>query len=279
MQRLALQWRRQEKKVGLVPTMGYLHQGHLSLIQHARKRVGDSGLVVVSIYVNPTQFRRGEDLSRYPRDFARDEKLCALGTTDVLFFPTDLEMYPGKDRGDYSTYVVEESLGATLEGASRPTHFKGVTTVVAKLFNLVLPEVAVFGAKDFQQAAVVRRMTADLNFPIEIDVAPTQRETDGVAMSSRNAYLTRSQREQAVCLYQAVQKAQSEVANSKKPVRVRKLLATLKLQIESQPEARVDYLAIIEASTLRPVTYAHHGDQLVLAVLLGKTRLIDNARL
>ena len=185
MQRLALRWRKRGVKVGLVPTMGYLHEGHLSLVREARRRVGKSGQVVVSIYVNPTQFAPTEDLSRYPRDLKRDLKLCREVGADVVFVPSDATMYPGKAEGKYSTYVVEDTLSRSMEGSSRPSHFRGVTTIVAKLFNQVLPAVAVFGAKDWQQAAIVKRMVADLNFPLKIVVAPTVREADGVAMSSR----------------------------------------------------------------------------------------------
>src|SRR6187549_2491468 len=166
MQRLALRWRKRGVRVGLVPTMGYLHEGHLSLVREARRRVGQSGQVVVSIYVNPTQFGPTEDLSRYPRDLKRDLKLCRDVGADVVFVPSDATMYPGKAEGKYSTYVVEETLSRGMEGGSRPTHFRGVTTIVAKLFNLVLPDVAVFGAKDWQQAAIVKRMVVDLNFPL-----------------------------------------------------------------------------------------------------------------
>ena len=197
-------WRRQGDTIGFVPTMGYLHEGHISLALRARQIVGPRGKVVVSIYVNPTQFGPKEDLSRYPRDFARDKKLCRAAGVDVIFAPDNHEMYPPHHGGPYSTYVVEESLALDMEGASRPTHFRGVTTVVAKLFNLVLPEVAVFGSKDFQQAAVIKRMVRDLNFPLKIIVAPTHRESDGLAMSSRNRYLSPVEREQAVVLSQAL---------------------------------------------------------------------------
>lgn len=157
MQRLALQWRRTGRRVAVVPTMGYLHAGHLSLAKRARRIVGAKGQVVLTIYVNPTQFAPTEDLSRYPRDFRRDEKLCREAGVDVIFYPTDEQMYPGRAEGRYSTYVVEENLSRTMEGAARPTHFRGVTTVCAKLFQITLPDVAVFGAKDFQQAAQIGR--------------------------------------------------------------------------------------------------------------------------
>ena len=179
MQRLARKWQRAGTRIGFVPTMGYLHAGHLSLVKRARQAVGKNGKVVVSIYVNPTQFAPTEDLSKYPRDLKRDLKLLRELKVDVVFTPSDAEMYPNKTENGFSTYVVEEKLSRTMEGASRPTHFRGVTTVVAKLFNIVLPDVAVFGQKDFQQAAIIKRMVADLNFPVKIIVAPTLRERDG----------------------------------------------------------------------------------------------------
>ena len=186
MQRMAKRWQRQGVRVGLVPTMGYLHEGHLSLVRRGRKLVASRGKVVVSIYVNPTQFAPQEDFSRYPRNLKRDAALCRKEGVNVIFAPADDEMYPRTNPEAYSTYVAEETLSRTMEGASRPTHFRGVTTIVAKLFNVVQPEWAVFGAKDFQQAAIITRMTRDLNLPVKIDVAPSFRELDGLAMSSRN---------------------------------------------------------------------------------------------
>ena len=199
------------------------------------------------------------------------------GGADFLFVPSDEEMYPGKAEGRYSTYVVEETLSQVMEGASRPTHFRGVTTVVAKLFNIVLPDVAVFGAKDFQQAAVLQRMTADLNFPVRVVVAPTVREPDGLAMSSRNKYLSAAQREQAVVLSQAWRRARERVAA--RPVAAAKLKAELGALIEQQPEARVDYIEFFDPDTLQASGRVGPGTQMALAVRVGKTRLIDNARL
>ncbi len=278
MQRLAKQWQRRGTRVGFVPTMGYLHEGHLSLVREARRRVGKSGTVVLSIYVNPTQFGPKEDLSRYPRDFKRDCKLCRNEGVDVIFAPDDAEIYPGKATDGYSTYVVEESLAQKMEGASRPTHFRGVTTVVAKLFNLVLPEVAVFGAKDWQQAAIVKRMVADLNFPLKIVVAETVRERDGLAMSSRNKYLDAAQREQATILSRTIREARSKV--KKKSISATKLKADLKKFIaKAAPLGRLDYVDFFEPETLLPVTKVSHGSHMALAVFFGKTRLIDNGRL
>jgi pantoate--beta-alanine ligase len=277
MQRLAFRCRRAGRRIGFVPTMGYLHQGHISLVTAARRRVGGKGLVVVSIYVNPTQFGPAEDLSRYPRDFARDRQLCRDAGVDVIFHPSDAEMYPGKAEGDYSTYVVEENLSRSMEGAARPTHFRGVTTVVAKLFNSVLPDVAVFGAKDFQQAAVITRMTRDLNFPTKIIVAPTVREADGLAMSSRNKYLSADERQQATALWAAIQKAKAAVRT--RSVTAPKLALELTRAIQMRPAARVDYIQFFDPATFAPAARVTRGTHMALAVFVGKTRLIDNARL
>lgn len=277
MQRLAGQWRRRGLRIGFVPTMGYLHEGHLSLVRAARRSVGAAGRVVVSIYVNPTQFGPTEDLSRYPRDFKRDCRLCQREKVDVVFAPGDVEMYPGRDTGKYSTYVVEEVLGRHMEGASRPTHFRGVTTVVAKLFNLVLPDVAVFGAKDWQQAAIVKRMIADLNFPVRLVVSPTVREADQLALSSRNKYLDAAQRAQAPVLQQAIQRARGAVA--KGPVPASRLKTELTRLISKQPLARLDYVEFFDPDTLQEVRRVTPGTHMALAVFFGKTRLIDNGRL
>ena len=279
MQRLALHWRGTGAPVGFVPTMGYLHSGHTSLFQRARKLVGPRGKVVVSIYVNPAQFAPTEDLSRYPRDFQRDRRLCREAGADVIFLPNDSEMYRGKAVGQYSTYVVEESLARFMEGASRPTHFRGVTTVVAKLFNIVLPDVAVFGAKDFQQAAVIQRMVADLNFPVRIVVAPTVREPDGLAMSSRNQYLDADERQQATVLWRAIQQARTAVKRSGRPLTAKKLQRELQALIQEQPAARVDYIQFFDPKTLQPCQAVARGTHLALAVFVGKTRLIDNGTL
>jgi len=297
MQRLAKNWQRAGIKIGLVPTMGYLHAGHLSLVQRARKLVGKKGKIAVSIYVNPTQFGPKEDLSRYPRDLKRDLRLLRGEGTDVVFVPPDEEMYVGRaepargdarptsglDRGvlcssgGFSTYVVEEELSHFMEGASRPGHFRGVATVVAKLFNIAQPDVAVFGAKDFQQAAVIKRMTRDLNFPITVDIAPTFREPDGLAMSSRNKYLEGDLRRQGIVLWRAIQHAQALVKKS--PVPAKKLKAELKKLIESERAPKVDYVEFFDPETLRPVANITRGTQMALAVFVGKARLIDNARL
>lgn len=274
MQQLALRWRRRDIRVGFVPTMGYLHPGHISLVRRARKLVGSRGKVVVSLYVNPAQFAPTEDLSRYPRDLKGDQKHCRAAGADVLFAPRDKEIYPP----DYSTCVEEQRLSAGMEGASRPGHFRGVATVVAKLFNIVLPNAAVFGAKDFQQAAVVKKMARDLNFPVRIVVAPTIRESDGLAMSSRNKYLEGPLRPQARALFQAIAKAR-EAVKAGKPLEARSLREELRILIEKQPDARVDYIEFFDPATFQPVHAVGPGTRMALAVFVGSTRLIDNASL
>lgn len=273
MQQTALDWRASKTSIGFVPTMGYLHAGHISLVKQARDRVGASGKVVVSIYVNPTQFSPSEDLAKYPRDLARDTELCAAAGVDVLFVPTDAEMYPS----GFSTYVVEEQLAYKMEGITRPHHFRGVTTVVSKLFNLVLPSVSVFGAKDYQQAAIIQQMVRDLNFPIEIIVAPTVRETDGLALSSRNKYLNPEQRKQALILSRSIQFARETVAKS--PVSAVQLREDVGRMIATASEARLDYVEFFDPRTLVLLDRVQPGAQMALAVYFGATRLIDNGRL
>ena len=278
MQSLARRWQRRGVSIGFVPTMGYLHDGHLSLAREARKRVGKAGKVVVSIYVNPTQFAPTEDLSRYPRNLKRDLALCRKEGVDVVFVPTDAEMYPGKAEGNYSTYVVEETLATRMEGASRPTHFRGVTTIVAKLFNIVLPDLAVFGAKDWQQAAIIKRMVADLNFPLQIIIAPTIREADGVAMSSRNKYLVGDLRPQAIVLSRSIAMARKTVSTAK-PISAVQLKKAVAKIVSTAPDARLDYVEFFDPETLLPQKQVTHGTHMALAVFVGKTRLIDNGRL
>ncbi len=279
MQRRADAWRRRGLPVGFVPTMGCLHQGHLSLIRRARQLVGPRGKVVVSIYVNPTQFAPGEDFASYPRDLARDARLCRTMGVDLLFAPSDDAMYPAPKNAPYSTYVVEEQLSRQMEGASRPTHFRGVTTVVAKLFHLVQPDVAVFGAKDYQQALIIQRMVRDLNFPLRVVVAPTHREPDGLAMSSRNKYLKGDLRRQALVLWSAIQHARQTLRQRGSAVPASWLKARLRPLIEQEPAARLDYVEFFEAGTLKPALKVRRGVHMALAVFVGKTRLIDNARL
>ena len=279
MRHLGRIWQRAGVRVGLVPTMGYLHAGHMSLVQRARQRVGRSGKVVVSIYVNPTQFSPQEDFSRYPRDMARDVWQCREAMVDVIFAPDDEQMYPRRGAGGFSTFVIEEDLSRGMEGKSRPTHFRGVTTVVAKLFNIVQPGVAVFGAKDYQQAAIIKRMVSDLNFPLKIVVAPILREPDGLAMSSRNKYLAGAMRTEALVLWRSLEKARAEVHNSSRPILAARLKAGLKRFVQRVPSARLDYLEFFDPDTLVPVRNVTRGTQMALAVFIGRIRLIDNAAL
>jgi pantoate--beta-alanine ligase len=274
MQRHALDWRRSGVHVAFVPTMGYLHEGHMSLVREARRRAGKDGIVVVSIYVNPTQFAPTEDLSRYPRDPAQDRRLCRAEGVDAVFAPAEGTMY----LEGHSTSVEETALARGMEGVARPTHFRGVTTIVAKLFNIVLPDTAIFGAKDWQQAAVIRRMVRDLHFPVQIVVAPTVRERDGLALSSRNKYLRTDERAQARILSEALTLARERVRQ-----RGRATAAVLKREIRSvihaQSAARLDYVECFDPETLAPVTVARPGTRMALAVFVGTTRLIDNGEL
>jgi pantoate--beta-alanine ligase len=259
----------------LVPTMGCLHEGHLSLIRRARKLAGANGTVVASIFVNKTQFGPGEDFVSYPRTLKRDIVLCRKAGADILFAPSDKAIYVE----GHSTSVVESRLAKRMEGVSRPAHFRGVTTVVAKLFNLVRPDAAVFGAKDWQQAAVVRQMTGDLNFPVRIVVAPTVRERDGLAMSSRNKHLSPAEREQATVLHEVIRAAQAAVKNATAPLPSAALRRKLARIVGKQSLAKLDYIEFFNSKTLEPAKLVGRGTHLALAVFFGGTRLIDNGRL
>lgn len=278
MQRFALKQRREGRRIVVVPTMGRLHAGHLSLIERARKRAGKNGLVVVTVFVNRTQFGPGEDFKRYPRDEKRDLKLCREFGVDIVFAPEDADMYCAERGREFSSFVEETVLATGMEGDSRPVHFRGVTTVVAKIFNLTQPDVAVFGAKDFQQAVVIRRMTRDLNFPVEIDVAPTVREIDGVAMSSRNAYLSRAQREQAPVVSRAIFLVREMLATTH-AIAADKLKHNVKCMVNAQPDAELDYVEFFDSETLKPVKEVRYGVRMALAARIGRARLIDNAEL
>jgi len=267
MQEVAEEARRAGKRIGFVPTMGALHEGHLSLIRKARP-VCD--LLVVSIYVNPTQFAVGEDLERYPRRLEEDTKTCQVEGVDIIFLPDDGSMYPD----DFCTYVNVRGLSEILCGMSRPNHFQGVTTIVAKLFNIVKPHFAVFGQKDAQQAMIIKRMTADLNWDIDIEVAPTVREQDGLAMSSRNSYLSPEERKSAIPLYMALSTAKEMVLSGERRAQI--LKERMKEIISSHPLNRIDYIAVVEAKTLKDVLKLEGETLLALAVFVGKTRLIDN---
>ena len=257
--------------IAFVPTMGYLHEGHMSLLHEGRKR-GD--LLVLSIFVNPTQFGQGEDLERYPRDFNRDETMARECDVDLIFYPDTASIYPD----GYATYVtVEGPLTNTLEGACRPSHFRGVTTVVTKLFTIVMPHVALFGRKDFQQLAVIRRMTVDLNLPVEIVGMPIIRESDGLAMSSRNVYLSASERQQSLSLIDSLNIAASVVKAGERAASA--VVAKTVDRLKSEPDLEVDYVKICHAETLEEVDEIDQESVMLLAVKVGKTRLIDNSLL
>ncbi len=260
-------WQTDGLSVGFVPTMGALHEGHLSLV---RASVAECDRTVVSIYVNPTQFGPGEDLEDYPRRLERDCRAAEQAGADLAFCPADRAMYPE----GYSTWVVQEGLTEVLEGEHRPTHFRGVLTVVCKLFNCVPADRAYFGQKDFQQTVVVRRMVRDLNMPVSIRVMPTVREEDGLAMSSRNAYLNEAERRQALCLYRALGEAHRLYRNGERHADA--LRAAMERVIAKAPLARADYVDIVDARTLRRAESADEQAVAVLAVRIGKTRLIDN---
>lgn len=271
MQNLCLATRAAGKRISFVPTMGFLHDGHLSLLREGR-RCGD--VLVLSIFVNPAQFGQGEDLDVYPRDFERDESLARACGVDLIFYPHAEAIYPA----GYASYItVEGPLTTTLEGACRPTHFRGVTTVVTKLFTIVQPHVAFFGCKDFQQLAVIRRMTADLNLPVEIVGMPIVREADGLAMSSRNVYLSPVERQQAQVLSLALARGRQLAADG--VLEAGKVLATLRAMIDAQQDARTDYLQICHQATLCEQAQIDADSVLLMAVSIGKTRLIDNGAL
>lgn len=253
--------------VGLVPTMGYLHEGHLSLI---RKAKADCDHVVVSIFVNPTQFGANEDLSRYPRDLERDLRLIEPLGVDLVWNPTPEIMYPA----GYQTWVEVEVMARPLEGVMRPTHFKGVTTVVAKLFNAVQPHKAYFGQKDAQQAAVIRQMTRDLNFPVELIVCPTMREADGLAMSSRNKYLEGEDRKAATILFRSLCAAKVVYESGERNAEMLRL--KMKEVLASEPRAQVQYVSCADYDTLEELDVVKGKTLFSMAVVLGKTRLIDN---
>jgi len=257
------------KRRVLVPTMGALHKAHGELIRVARQAAGQDGEVAVSIFVNPLQFEPGSDYERYPRPEKADEEFCRNAGVDFLFRPPVEEVYST----DRSTFVEETSLSSRLESESRPGHFRGVCTVVAKLFNIVAPDAAVFGEKDFQQLAIVRRMVRDLNFNIDIIAVPTVREKDGLACSSRNQYLNPDERKQATVLYKAL-----EAANAGKKS-ANDIVALARQVISEAPLARIDYVELVDAESLQPIEMAGPNSVLLLAVFLGKTRLIDNIRL
>lgn len=260
-------WRKQGLSVGLVPTMGYLHEGHKSLIDRACK---ENDKVVVSVFVNPTQFGPGEDLATYPRDIQRDAALCEDAGAALIFNPEPEEMY----FDDFHTYVTMESLSDELCGKTRPIHFRGVCTVVSKLFHIVAPDRAYFGQKDAQQLAIIKRMVRDLNFDIEIVGCPIVREADGLAKSSRNTYLNPEERKAALVLSKAVGLGQELIQKGERNADV--IVEKMKQLIEEEPLAKIDYVRAVDAISIQPVAEIKGTVLVAMAVYIGKTRLIDN---
>lgn len=259
--------RQEGKLIGFVPTMGCLHEGHLSLMRRAKK---DCDVSIISIFVNPAQFGPSEDYKKYPRDLKRDENLARSTGVDMIFYPSVNEMYPK----NHLTYVNVEKISEVLCGASRPGHFKGVATVVVKLFNIVQPDIAYFGQKDAQQARVIQQMTRDLNIPVKIKVMPIMREPDGLAMSSRNKYLSLQERESALILSESLKKARRMISSGIKSSAT--ILSAVKNIIKTKKNIKIDYIACVDLETLKPVKAIKNNTLIALAVWVGKTRLIDN---
>ena len=259
------QWKKEGKTIGLVPTMGFLHEGHASLIRKCREQ---NDIVVVSDFVNPTQFGPNEDLEAYPRDFERDSKLCESLGADLIFAPSPEDMYH-----DPHAFVSIDTLSETLCGKTRPIHFKGVCTVVTKLFHIVAPDRAYFGEKDAQQLAIIRKMVKDLNMNLEIIGCPIVREEDGLAKSSRNTYLNDKERQAALCLSRAVKTGKEVIYTG---ADAKEVLNPMKAIIEAEPLARIDYVMMVDALTMQPIEKADRDVLVAMAVYIGKTRLIDN---
>ena len=259
------QWKKEGKTIGLVPTMGYLHEGHASLMAQARK---ENDIVIVSIFVNPTQFGENEDLDAYPRDLEHDRALCSRMGADLIFHPQPEEMYQNA-----CTYVNINNLSDHLCGKSRPIHFRGVCTVVSKLLHIAAPDRAYFGQKDAQQLAIIRKMVEDLNFDVEIVGCPIVREDDGLAKSSRNTYLSATERQAALCLSRAVKAGQATSANTTDASAIKKAMEEV---ILAEPLAKIDYVEVVDGKTMAPVDTVKPGDLAAMAVFIGKTRLIDN---
>jgi len=262
-----IELKRKNKTIGFVPTMGFLHEGHLSLIRRARK---DVDYVVVSIFVNPMQFSPKEDFKKYPRDLNHDLRLCKKEGVDVVFIPSAKTIYAN----GFSTYVNVEELTGTLCGASRPGHFKGVATVVAKLFNIVQPDIAYFGQKDVQQAIVIKKMVEDLNMPIKIKVMPIIREKDGLAMSSRNLYLSPQEHREALSLYKSLKLAKALYRNGER--NSKNIIREMQKEILKRSHAKIDYVSIVDMKNLKPLSRISSKALVAVAAKIGKTRLIDN---
>lgn len=267
MRQLSRAVKRENKAIGLVPTMGCLHDGHCSLIKKAR---AENDFIVLSVFVNPVQFGPAEDFAKYPRDFKHDRLLAEKEKADCIFYPQAKDMYPE----GYKTFVAVEDLSRRLCGGSRPTHFRGVTTVATKLFNIVMPDTAYFGQKDAQQSIIVKKMAADLNMPVKIKILPTVRETDGLAMSSRNKYLSFQERTDAPVLYAALKEAQKLIKNGVDSAD--KIKKTIAERITAKKTARLEYVEIVDAENLKAVKKIEDKTLIAVACRFGKARLIDN---
>lgn len=261
--------RQKGRSIGFVPTMGALHEGHLSLIRQARR---ENDFIVVSIFVNPTQFGPKDDFEKYPRNLKKDTMLCKKEKVDIIFYPNAKEIYPP----EFKTYVEVKELSERLCGKSRPGHFKGVATVVTKLFNIVQPDSAYFGQKDAQQSVIINKLAQDLNMAIKIKVMPTLREKDGLAMSSRNAYISPQERKDAAILFRSLKSAKDLISKGEK--NSRKIISNMRGLIKSKKSAKIDYIDIVDAKTLKFIDKITDNCLIVLAVWIGKTRLIDNIR-
>lgn len=260
-------WHQNNETVGLVPTMGYLHEGHQSLIQAAHAQ---NAHVVVSDFVNPTQFAPEEDLAKYPRDLQHDQEMAASAGADILFAPSVAELYPE----GFNAYVKVGDVTTVLEGDRRPIHFQGVTTIVTKLINLVQPKNIYFGQKDAQQVVVIKKMVRDLNVPVNVTVCPIVREADGLAKSSRNVYLSTEERQAAVSLSQSLQRAKAALADGQRTAS--DITTLIKQRLTAEPLAQIDYVAVVDTKTLAPLDKIEHAALILLAVKIGRTRLIDN---
>jgi pantoate--beta-alanine ligase len=269
MKSLVRRWKSEGKTVGFVPTMGYLHEGHLSLVRESKKR---TDVTVVSIFVNPTQFGPKEDFKKYPRDLVKDFAFLETGGVDCLFYPDAGDIYPP----GYRTFVEVHGLQDRLCGKSRPGHFRGVATVVLKLFNIVSPDLAFFGAKDAQQILIIQKMAADLNLDVDVVTCPIVREPDGLALSSRNAYLSPDERKAAPVLSRSLAAAEKLIAAGERDVT--KVMAAIRSVIGGEPQARIDYVEAVDPANLEPVIEIRGDVLIALAVFIGSTRLIDNIR-
>ncbi len=267
MRNLVKDLKKKDLTIGFVPTMGYLHDGHLSLVKNSKE---ENDFTIVSIFVNPTQFGPNEDLESYPRDFSRDSRLLEKMEVDCVFVPDVEEMYPD----NFSTYVVPEGLTDVLCGAKRPGHFRGVATIVSKLFNIIEPDRAYFGQKDAQQFFVLKRMVRDLNFDLELRMVPIVREDDGLAMSSRNIYLTKDERKDAILLYKSLKLAEKMIEEGER--NPEEIISSMRKLISKSPHARIDYIEIVDTTNLQPLDRLNGEVLIALAVYFGRARLIDN---